>query len=218
MKTILLLPGSHEARQDVRPIVTAPDRYAVVESPASGSSFLECLRLDPDVIVMCAVEDIASIRHHTRSPILAVKLCDPDQQLQALRFGADDYASDIGEIPVKITALLGTSRRRRPVSASGIRLDPRTYCVSKREGSVHLTTNEFAVLDQLMRSAGRVVPRQILLRDSLKSIGPNSARALEVHVSRLRKKLGVTPDLIRSVRGTGYVFVDCENEQVGGRV
>ena len=210
MKTIILLTGSDENRRTVRPSVAAPGQYAVVESPASGVSLTECLRLDPDLIIACAVADVAIIRQETKSPILAVGISEPAQQLLAMRAGADDYSSCDDEVPAKIAELLELSRRRRPVCASGYRLDPRTRRVTSHDVSIRLTTNEFAVLEVLMRSAGRIVPRQILLREALGLAGPNSPRALEVHVSRLRKKLGYKQNLIRSVRGSGYLFVDGE--------
>jgi two-component system OmpR family response regulator len=210
MKTIILLAGSDDDRRMVRPWIAAPGMYAIVESPASGYSLIECLRLDPDLIVACAVADVVTIRQETKSPILAVGLLEPAQQMLAMRAGADDYSSNIEEVTDKIAALLELSRRRRPVCAAGFRLDPRTRRVTSHNASVRLTTNEFAVLEVLMRSAGKIVPRQVLLRDALGLAGPNSPRALEVHVSRLRKKLGYKQDLIRSVRGSGYVFVDGE--------
>jgi DNA-binding response OmpR family regulator len=80
-----------------------------------------------------------------------------------------------------------------------------------RGRSVALTGLEFDILVALMRRAGRVVPRESLLseagRDDV-AVGP---RTVDVHISKLRKKLGDdprSPAIIRTVRGVGYVMAD----------
>ncbi len=80
-------------------------------------------------------------------------------------------------------------------------MDPRSRRVVSNGKYVRLTNQEFVLLNRLVRNAGSVVTRTELLQDL-----PNSPRALEVHISSLRKKLGAGPDIIRSVRGSGYLF------------
>jgi DNA-binding response OmpR family regulator len=72
-----------------------------------------------------------------------------------------------------------------------------------------LTALEFDLLVALLRRAGRVIPRATLLREAGRDdvVGE---RTVDVHVSRLRKKLG-KPELIKTVRGVGYVLAETES-------
>ena len=80
--------------------------------------------------------------------------------------------------------------------------------------NLSLTEVEFSLLEQLMRSAGNVVERQDL---ALKVLGRKLTyddRSLDVHMSNLRKKLGNSQggnDLIKTIRGIGYLYVKPEN-------
>jgi DNA-binding response OmpR family regulator len=68
---------------------------------------------------------------------------------------------------------------------------------------VSLTATEFALLDHLMRSPGRVYPREQLLAEVWGYSAAIGTRTVDVHVAQVRSKLG-RPDLIRTVRGVGY--------------
>ena len=71
---------------------------------------------------------------------------------------------------------------------------------------LELTTIEFDILDLIVRSAGRVVSRHELTAAIHQRPASPLDRSLDVHVSHLRKKLGRRGDLIRTVRGVGYLF------------
>jgi two-component system response regulator CpxR len=71
---------------------------------------------------------------------------------------------------------------------------------------VDLTTIEFDILDLIVRSAGRVVSRHELTAAIHQRPASPLDRSLDVHVSHIRKKLGSQGDLIRTVRGVGYLF------------
>jgi two-component system response regulator CpxR len=71
---------------------------------------------------------------------------------------------------------------------------------------VALTTTEYDILEQLVRFAGRTVSRDELTTILYQRRATPFDRALDVHVSHLRKKLGRHGELIRTVRGVGYLF------------
>jgi DNA-binding response OmpR family regulator len=72
--------------------------------------------------------------------------------------------------------------------------------------AVELTTIEFDLLEMLMRSAGRVVSREEITAALFEREATPYDRFLDVHISHLRKKLEGDRNLIRAVRGVGYVF------------
>ena len=82
--------------------------------------------------------------------------------------------------------------------------------VARRGGEiVDLTTVEFDLLDLLLRGAGRVIPRDELVRTVLRREFSPFDRSIDTHVSNLRRKLGPAPDggeRIKGVRGIGYQY------------
>ncbi|HKO95146.1 MAG TPA: response regulator transcription factor [Polyangiaceae bacterium] len=81
--------------------------------------------------------------------------------------------------------------------------------VRRAEHEVPLTSVEFSILEQLLKSAGSIVSRESLARDGLGRRLSQSDRSVDVHVSNLRKKLGPAQDgreRIKSIRGVGYQY------------
>jgi two-component system response regulator CpxR len=81
--------------------------------------------------------------------------------------------------------------------------------VRRAEHEVPLTSVEFSILEQLLKSAGDIVSRESLAHDALGRRLSQSDRSVDVHVSNLRKKLGPAPDgreRIKSIRGVGYQY------------
>ncbi len=90
-------------------------------------------------------------------------------------------------------------------------LDPASHLVKSDKGeTLHLTQAEFRILAVLARSPNVVVPRDDLMTAAAGRDWDPFDRSVDVHVSNLRKKLDVDPNLpslIRTVRGAGYMFV-----------
>jgi two-component system response regulator CpxR len=81
--------------------------------------------------------------------------------------------------------------------------------VRRAERELPLTSVEFSILEQLLKSAGSIVSRESLAHDALGRRLSQSDRSVDVHVSNLRKKLGPAPDgreRIKSIRGVGYQY------------
>jgi len=142
------------------------------------------------------------------TPILVLSAKDGENdEADGLDLGADDYLIK----PVSFVVLLAHVRallRRgatgpRPVvlTVGDVRLDPSGHTVEKSGEPVELTTQEFAMLEYLMRRPGRVVSKAELLEHVWRSPGTD-ANAVEVYASYLRRKLG--RESIETVRGVGY--------------
>jgi DNA-binding response OmpR family regulator len=123
--------------------------------------------------------------------------------------GADDYMVkpvDLDEVAARIRALL---RRRSGRSVPVIRyrdivLDPASHTVSKSGEAIDLSPREFALLQQLLEQKGRVLSRSQLEQSLYSWKDEVDSNAVEVHIHHLRRKLG--SDLIRTIRGVGYVI------------
>ena len=90
--------------------------------------------------------------------------------------------------------------------ASGVKLNPGARQVFRDDAPVDVTSIEYEILEVLVRSAGQVVSRDDLARYLYNRQANPLERALDVHVSHLRKKLERGRTLIRTVRGVGYLF------------
>jgi len=145
-----------------------------------------------------------------RVPVLILTARDAiDQRIQGLDSGADDYVVkpvDLGELAARLRALVRRSKGEAAsiLEAGELRLDPAAREVIFRGRPVELQPREFAMLQELMLNAGRVLSRDQLV-ERLYAWGEEiESNAIEVHVHHLRRKLA--PDLIRTIRGVGYLL------------
>jgi len=144
-------------------------------------------------------------------PILVLTARDavPDR-IRGLDIGADDYVVkpiDLDELGARLRALVRRAhgRPRERLAAQDVVLEPASRTVYRAGAAVALTNREFDLLHVLMLNAGQVLSRE-QIEQHLYSWGQEvESNAVEVHVHRLRAKLGT--DLIRTVRGVGYVLL-----------
>jgi len=144
------------------------------------------------------------------TPVLILTARDTvEDRIKGLDAGADDYLVkpfDMGELGARLRALV---RRAAGAPAPLLRvgevtLDPAARRVTWCGQPVELSLREFALLEALMRGAGRVLTRA-QLEQALYAWGEEvESNALEVHVHHLRRKL--EPSVIRTVRGVGYLM------------
>jgi DNA-binding response OmpR family regulator len=150
-----------------------------------------------------------------RTPIiiLTARTSETDR-VTGLDLGADDYITkpfSVRELMARIRAVLrrvdeNTAARYEDNHLAIDFADMRVTC----DGSpVKLTRKEFSLLAMLARSAGRVATRQQLLDNVWGYEYYGDTRTLDVHIRRLRQKLGACGDCIETVVGVGYRFAGC---------
>jgi two-component system response regulator CpxR len=135
-------------------------------------------------------------------------------RILGLNTGADDYLPkpfDPDELLARIRAVLrradGANWKGSAVVTIGdVQVNAATREVRVAGSPVELTTVEFDLLEMLMRSAGHIVSREEITVALFEREATPYDRFLDVHVSHLRKKLEGGRNLIRAVRGVGYVF------------
>jgi DNA-binding response OmpR family regulator len=171
---------------------------------------------------MNGFEVLRRLRDKSRIPVLLLTARGEDvDRIVGLEIGADDYLPkpfNPRELVARIRAIL---RRTRASERSGsgqpseilrvgeVELDPATRTVLQKGKQVEFTSVEFNLLHVLLREAGRVVPRERLVDIVLSRKFSPFDRSIDMHVSKIRKKLGDSDsgvDHIKTVRGVGYIF------------
>ena len=142
-------------------------------------------------------------------PIMMMSaLGEERDKVKGLDLGADDYiAKPFGmmEFLARVRAQLRRHGGREGLGASGVTVYPSSRRVETPDGDVSLTAREFELLEYLLRRAGSVVRREELLGAVWGYTGGEETRTLDVHIRSLRSKLGSAGDVIKTVRGVGYM-------------
>ena len=202
----------------------------VVEAVHTGRQGVERALSDEHAIVVLDVmlpdlkgfEVLRRVRAHSRLPILMLTARGDEQdRILGLEMGADDYLAkpfNPRELSARIEAVL---RRTRPdpavvappvgdqIVVGDVSVDKGARVARRGGHPVELTTVEFDLLDLLLQGAGRVIPRDEMVRTVLRREFSPFDRSIDTHVSNLRKKLGPAPDgseRIKGVRGIGYQY------------
>src|SRR4051794_27829284 len=178
--------------------------------------------LDVMLPKMDGFEVLRQIRRRSAIPVIMLTArTEPQDKIQGLNAGADDYLAkpfSPDELLARIQAVLrrvgrGSVLKPDVIETNGVKLNPGTREVFRGGVPVDVTSIEFEILEVLIRSAGQVVSRDDLARFLYNRQANPLERALDVHVSHLRKKLERRRRLIRTVRGVGYLFAS-NNSQV----
>lgn len=196
-----------------------------VSHAADGASARDRILVEhPDVVVLDAMLPgldgfgvCRAVRPTFAGGILMLTALDDDvDQVLGLELGADDYAVKPVSPRVLVARVRALARRARPPATARatlrigpLEVDPRRREVAVDGQPVDVTTAEFDLLWYLAERAGTVVSREDLYRDLHGVRYDGIDRGVDVHVSRLRQKLGDdprAPRFLKTVRGAGYLL------------
>lgn len=158
-------------------------------------------------------EVLRQIRHRSQVPVLILSSkTDCRDRVLAFNLGADDFVPKPFYPEELLARVLAILRRAAPSSArttetlnvGELTLWPGKRSAHFRGRQLELTAMEYDILECLVRSSGRVVSRDDLSLYLYKRPASPFDRAVDTHVSRIRRKIGKERGLILSVRGTGY--------------
>ena len=198
-----------------------------VQAVHDGETGLErALAGETDLVVLdmmlpgiSGLDVLRKLRERSRIPVLILTARGQDvDRIVGLEIGADDYLGkpfNPRELLARIRAIL---RRTKTGPASGepkkiaigdVEMDLGARTVRKGGDGVELTSLEFNLLEKLMMQAGDVVTREQIAQEILGRRFVAYDRSIDMHVSKLRRKLGRYSDgeeRIKSIRGVGYVY------------
>jgi DNA-binding response OmpR family regulator len=218
--TILVVDDEPEIRDLVSYNLTR-EGYRVL-SEADGEAGLErVFRSAPDLVIldlllpkMNGLDVLQAIRAEPRTRALPILLLTARatemDKLVGFQRGADDYLTkpfSPKELVARVGAILRRSRgdeAAKPEKIGPFQIDRERHQVLLRGRGLDLTPTEYRLLEYLLQRSGRVFTREQLL-DKVWGMGYfGETRTVDVHVRRLRAKLGRDAGLIRTVTGVGY--------------
>lgn len=228
-RPVLIIEDDADIAESVRyNVETAGFKAVVASSGEQGLTLALDKRNPPSLIVldlmlpgMNGMELCRRLRSEgqtRRTPIimLTAKTSESDR-IAGLDLGADDYVAkpfSVRELMARVRAVLRRADDEVPEGYQDDHLaidfaDVRASC---NGANVKLTNKEFLLLSTLATKRGRVITRQQLLDQIWGYSYYGDARTLDVHVRRLRQKLGACGDCIETVVSVGYRFVGCRSE------
>ncbi|MGB7933300.1 MAG: response regulator transcription factor [Gammaproteobacteria bacterium] len=148
-----------------------------------------------------------------RTPVLILSaLGEVDDRVHGLRAGGDDYLVKpfaYSELLARLEALLrrgNAGAAETVLQVADLEMDLLSRSVRRAGQALELQPREFRLLEYLMRHAGQVVTRTMLLESVWDYHFDPQTNVIDVHISRLRGKIdkGFEPALLRTVRGAGY--------------
>jgi len=167
---------------------------------------------------MGGLEVCRELRARSDVPVIVLTARGEEaDRVMGLELGADDYLAkpySPRELLARIRAVVRRAKGRagpalREVRAGPLLLDPGARRATLRGRELDLTGYEFALLKALAERAGRVLSREQLMELARGTAEEAFDRSIDVHVSRLRTKLGDDPKrprLLKTVRGAGYLL------------
>jgi len=153
-------------------------------------------------------------KQQIRAPVLILTARSQlDQKVKGLDAGADDYLTKpfaIEELVARVRALLrrGSGEAGGVLQVEDLILNPATREVTRAGRRIELTSKEYALLEYLMRNAGRILTRPMIAEHVWNLDFDTFTNVIDVYVNYLRNKIdrGWDRKLIHTVRGTGYVM------------
>jgi two-component system OmpR family response regulator len=151
----------------------------------------------------------------SQTPILILSaLADVDERIKGLTAGGDDYLTKpfaFGELLARLDALGRRTRQDGTLTTlevADLRMDLLSRKVQRGTRQILLQPREFKLLEYLMRHAGQVVTRTMLLENVWDYHFDPQTNVVDVHISKLRQKIEPEPErsLLRTVRNAGYML------------
>lgn len=183
---------------------------------ASGSDY-DVLVVDRMLPKRDGLSVIASLRaEDNQTPVLILSaLGQVDDRVEGLRAGGDDYLTKpyaFSELLARIEVLAkrrgGVNEQSATLKVADLELDRLAHSVHRSGTEIILQPREFRLLEFLMKNAGQVVTRTMLLENVWDYHFDPQTNVIDVHISRLRSKIDKDFDepLVHTMRGAGYVL------------
>ena len=192
----------------------APDgREGLLMAAGESYDVLIIDRMLPKVDGLTIVRTLRASGNHTPVLILSA-MGEVDDRVEGLQAGGDDYLVKpfaFSELHARLQALCRRGSSDSPetrLQVADLEMDLLTRTVTRAGIDIGLQPREFRLLEYLMRHAGQVVTRTMLLENVWDYHFDPQTNVIDVHISRLRAKIdrGYSPPLLLTVRGAGYML------------
>ncbi len=221
---ILLIEDDHRVAELVR-VGLEPEGHAITSVPDGRAGLLRAGGEAWDIIIidrmLPGLDGLGLLRMlrgaGVTTPALFLTALDGiDDRVAGLRAGGDDYLVKpfaVNELSARIAALIrrgATKRADTILRVDDLELDRLSRQVTRAGQRIALKPREFLLLDFMMRHAGQVVTRTMLLESVWEYHFDPQTSVVESHISRLRSKIdrGFAHELVQTVRGAGYRLGD----------
>ena len=193
-------------------------RTATIVARATSGCY-ELVILDGTRPIIGALETLKEIRQCSSLPIIL--LTDRDNEIDriiGLELGADDCVQkpiNVRELSARIRGLLrrfysysDVAIERPMITVGDLTLDPAARTAQRSGSPFHLSSLQFDILTVLLEAAGQIVTRQTIVERAFKTATARCDRRIDMHISKLRRKLGpfAGRERIVTARGEGYMY------------
>ncbi len=230
MSNVLLLTSARESSADILPSLSLLP-HSVRVAPAAAEQ-VAASRPPPDAVLIDARRDLMQARRVLRLlrsaasefPVLVI-VTDGGWAASSADWGADDFVLNTagpGEVEARLRLAIGRSAQAmgqppNEIRSGGLVVNEATYSARLNGRVLDLTFKEFELLKFLAQHPGRVFTRAQLLQEVWGYDYFGGTRTVDVHVRRLRAKLGAdNEELIGTVRNVGYRFVPAKTRPGSG--
>jgi DNA-binding response OmpR family regulator len=220
LSNVLLLTGTRESSADILPSLSLLP-HAVRVAPTGGDQ-VSTMKPAPDAVLVDARRDLVQARRVLRMlrtgtshvPVIVI-VADGGWAATSADWGADDFllhTAGPAEVEARLRLVIGRTKAaaepRSEIRSGELVVNEATYSARINGRSLDLTFKEFELLKFLAQHPGRVFTRAQLLQEVWGYDYFGGTRTVDVHVRRLRAKLGAdNEELIGTVRNVGYRFV-----------
>ena len=221
METVLVLEDDRDLAESVRlHLERAGYKCLLARDGLEGLGIAR--RFSPDLIILdpmlpgmpggevCRLLKKTESTRQTPVIMLTAKGEEADKVLGFMA-GADDYLvkpCSMVELGLRVRAVLRRCGRERETGAviniGAVTIDSFRHVVAVNGAEEHFTSTEFKLLHTLVKRRGRVLSRDVLLRDVWGISKESDGRTVDTHITRLRCKMGKAGEMIKTVRGFGY--------------
>jgi DNA-binding response OmpR family regulator len=202
--------------------------YDVITASDGQDGILQAQLKSPDIVLldlMLPVVDGLDVCRRLRGDastrdmliVMLTAKAEESDVLIGFSLGADDYVTKPFSVKVLLERIKALRRRRmgeatpdEVTKRQGVTVNRRRHQASIDDQPLPLTRSEFRLLDTLIRQPGRVFDRTELIDAALGEDTMVMERTIDVHIRALRRKLGGHADVIETVRGVGYRFLDTD--------
>lgn len=201
-----------------------------VSTAVNGQSAIAAAIEDPpDLVVLDLMlpvvdgyEVLKTLRQHQRTAAIPVLLLtarrEEEERIRGFEHGADDYVTkpfSARELGLRVQALLRRSRAEpvghgQRLTVGAVQIDRDSHRAFVDGDEMDLTPLEYRLLEVFLERRGRVQTRRQLLQAAWNTEARIETRTVDMHVARLRAKLGDAGDVLETVRGVGYRFRGAE--------